>query len=85
MQNHGLGICTVTKFEQIIVLPEIPHNIFGRSAQSPKIFWDIFEKKLSLGVRSPYVSPSEAQKDLKVGVVNGPAHWPEMNSTVLLS
>ena len=33
--------------------PKIPHNLFGRSAQSAKIFW-IFEKKLSLGVRSPW-------------------------------
>ena len=31
---------------------KIPHNLFGRSAQLAKIF-GIFEKKNSLGVRSP--------------------------------
>ena len=41
----------VTKFEQI-VLPKIPQNLFGRSAQLTKIF-GIFEKKTLIGVRSP--------------------------------
>ena len=36
---------------------KIPHNLFGRSAQSAKIF-GIFEKKLSLGVCSPCIMVS---------------------------
>ena len=56
MENQGLGIHMVTKFQQI-VLQKIPQNLFGSSAQSVKIF-GIFEKRLSLGVRSPRTHPS---------------------------
>jgi hypothetical protein len=43
---------TVTKFE-LKVLSKIPDNLFGRSAKSANIF-EIFKKKLSLGVRSQW-------------------------------
>ena len=49
--------CTVTKFVLIVkanIVPQIPHNFFGRSVQKGPNILDIFEKKLSSGVRSPW-------------------------------
>ena len=59
MENQGLGIHMVTKFQQIVLqkIPKIPQNLFGSSAQSVKIF-GMFEKRLSFGVRSPWTHPS---------------------------